>query len=112
MIAAVKITIGFSESPHIREGIDFAGPCLWQAAADYLTFWPGPDLGYYKTDFTVTYEDGTEYSGRYDIGADRDTLGDHMRAFIHGVVDRGDWRPSKENVEYLTNFRTNYEIGA
>lgn len=36
VIPAVKITIGFSESPHVREGKTFTGENIWQEAAAYL----------------------------------------------------------------------------
>jgi hypothetical protein len=111
MIAATTITIGFSESPYIEEGKIFAGENLWREAAHYLNQFPGPDLGYYKTDFTVTFADGEEYGGRYDIGADRPTLGEHIRCFIAGVVDERAWSPSDETITTLTKFRTDYEIG-
>lgn len=37
-----------------------------------------PKLGYYKTDFSVEYEDGSIYNGRYDIGSDAETLRRHI----------------------------------
>lgn len=38
-------------------------------------------LGYFKTHFLVTFDDGFEYAGRYDAGCDRPTLAAHIRAF-------------------------------
>lgn len=111
-IAAAKIVIGWSESPYITEGKTFAGDNLWQDAASYLNQYPEPDLGYYKTDFTVHFADGETYGGRYDIGADRPTLGEHIRCFIAGVVDERAWSPSEETIATLTKFRNDYEIGA
>lgn len=48
----------------------------------------GPDLGYYKTDFTIEFEDGNTYEGRYDVyrwdNPDRELidLQGHVRRFV------------------------------
>ncbi len=44
--------------------------------------------GYYKTNFTVAI-DGEEYTGRFDIGCDADTLEDHILEFCN--VDANPW---------------------
>ena len=64
MIPATSITIGFTESPYIKKGKTFTGESLWRDAARYLNQFPEPEVGYYKTDFTVTFADGEEYGGR------------------------------------------------
>ena len=39
--------------------------------------------GYDKTDFTVTFEDGESYTGRYDLKYERDeTIAEHMTSFL------------------------------
>ena len=39
--------------------------------------------GYDKCDFTVTFEDGESYSGRYDLKYERDeTIAEHMTSFL------------------------------
>ena len=39
--------------------------------------------GYDKTDFTVTFEDGETYDGRYDLKYTRDeSLAEHMKSFL------------------------------
>ena len=39
--------------------------------------------GYDKCDFTVTFEDGESYTGRYDLKYTRDeTIAEHMRSFL------------------------------
>ena len=117
MIPAVKIVIGWSESPYITEGKTFEGESLWQEAASYLNKYPEPDLGYYKTDFTIHFADGEEYGGRYDIGSDHPTLGEHIRGFIAGYIDLNARYPKRfsdgeQTIATLTKFRTDYEIGA
>jgi hypothetical protein len=111
MIPATKITIGWSESPHIQEGKVFAGEGLWREAARYLNRFPGPDLGYYKTDFAVTFADGEKYVGRYDIGHDEPTLEDHILGFIGDVVDDGYWDQSEETLAWYRKFRNEYQLG-
>lgn len=56
-------------------------------------------LGYYKTDFTVAI-DGEEYTGRFDIGCDDDTLEAHILSFCN----------PKENT-WLTNSSVEDKIG-
>jgi hypothetical protein len=87
-VQPVKIEFPFSEAPHVAG--TFKGPDCWALAQHQLTLSPRPSLGYYKTDFVITYEDGFTYSGRYDIGADSPTLEghviDHLR--YHGDVTK------------------------
>ena len=93
-IKVKSIQFGFSESPHINKGITFPD---WESAENYLT--PiiiatelakkgGTKSGYYKTDFTITFEDGEVYKGRYDIGSDESTLRQHVRRFIETYSGR------------------------
>jgi hypothetical protein len=114
VIAATKIVIGWSESPYISLGQTFTGENLWEEAARYLNQFPLPSIKgtYYKTDFTVHFEDGTQYGGRYDIGSDAPTIGEHIRGFIADVVDDGYWDQSEETLASYRKIREEYEIGA
>lgn len=61
----------------------------WAMANAQLSKWaetaPEPGNGYDKTDFTVTWEDGEEYSGRYDLKRHDTTyadLGAHIADYL------------------------------
>lgn len=45
-------------------------------------------MGYWKTDFTITFSNDETYKGRYDIGADYPTLSDHVVSYLKQVTDR------------------------
>lgn len=54
----------------------------WSQASAILAQWRGtaPELGYHKVDFTVTWADGEEYRGRYDLQrGDYTSLAKHVR---------------------------------
>lgn len=52
----------------------------------YLTTAGGPDGGgYYKTGFRLVSPCGEEYTGRFDIGCDADTLRAHVEGFCRYV---------------------------
>ena len=89
MIRPTSIEFPFTERPDVRGHVVFEGDDCWAQAQRWLTMSPRPELGYYKTDFTITYADGTTYSGRYDIGADSHTLAQHIRDHLdfHGDED-------------------------
>lgn len=69
-----EIEIGFSEAPGHKRWT-----CKTLASANaYLWRLGKPDLGYWKTDFKITLDDGDIYEGRFDIGADAPTLEQHI----------------------------------
>lgn len=109
MIPAVSISFTYSECPGVNAPRSFSGPDVWRRAAHWLAMLPKPDLGYYKTDFTVTYEDGETYEGRYDIGADAPTLGSHIRGFIKSLERHP--ADNESVVEEYRTFAATYEIG-
>lgn len=85
-VSIAQVHIGFSEAPGVK-GMLFKGENALSAANAYLSRVEAPKGGgYYKTDFTITFEDGLEYSGRYDIGSDCPTLQEHCRNFSRRVV--------------------------
>ncbi len=61
---------------------------VWQQADSLLLEWSQTAPkggGYHKVDFTVTYEDGETYSGRYDLrhwSEEYPSLAKHMRSFV------------------------------
>lgn len=112
MIPAVRIAFTYSEAPGFVSGSPrvFEGDECWTQASHRLAMLPRPNLGYYKTDFTVTYEDGETYRGRYDVGADAPTLGQHIRDFIKTIQDGG-WDASAESRNEYAQFASTYEIG-
>lgn len=101
----------------------------WKAADQMLKLWartaPEPGQGYDKCDFTVTWEDGETYTGRYDLKRhDQDfpeLLAYHIRSFIefYAGTHKPEWmKPEQyqetikgtDHAEYI-NFLNNYEIG-
>ena len=64
-IKVKTINFPFSESSQINTKKVFTS---WDDAELHLRLATPPKLGYYKTDFLITFEDGAEYKGRYDIG--------------------------------------------
>lgn len=111
---AIKIEIGFSESPHIKEG--FAPVFDSMAKANQFFFWQNKDaetakengklLGYYKTDFTIHFADGTKYEGRYDIGADQPDLTSHVKRFCE--VYSGQRKPLQMTEAHWQAFMSQY----
>lgn len=84
-IRARKIMVNCAEGPTFLLGpktaysFDDADLLLWRIAQH------GPDLGYYKTDFAIEFEDGTVYEGRFDVARwDRaqPDLRKHVREFV------------------------------
>jgi hypothetical protein len=84
-IKARKITIDCAEGPNFLQGpkttssFEEADHLLYQIAEH------GPDIGYYKTDFSITFEDGTVYEGRFDVyrwDRERPDLRKHVREFV------------------------------
>lgn len=111
-VPAIRITFGFSECPTAKDGTSFVGPDCWERANRYLAGLPGPGEGCYKTDFSVAYEDGEIYRGCYDLDGSGTTLGAHVRRFLSGVLDEGDWRVDEADRLHLASFRDHYDTGA
>ena len=123
MFKAVKIEIGFSESPEVNpNGEVFEGLDCWEKAQKRLNAiaaaTPEDLLGYHKTDITITFEDGEAYEGRLDIkhihseNADH-RLAKHIRHFFHFYTRR--WKPFHlTNEQYLEilSRHTKVEIAA
>lgn len=66
---AVKIELNRAEGINAGEKT-FTGPDCWTDAQRQIEEWrqTAPEqIGYDKTDFTVTFEDGATYSGRIDL---------------------------------------------
>jgi hypothetical protein len=104
-----SITIEWSESPFVIDGKSFVS---WAAANRELGCGAKPDLGYYKTKFVITWADGEEYAGRYDIGAEDGFLDDHVRRFCEVYSGRrrpGGW--SDERWEAFCRHAVDPEIG-
>ena len=69
--------------------ISVIGDNLWERANEILQKWglTAPEVGYDKCDFKVTFDDGEEYEGRFDLqlgGRDTDgsTLNEHILDFL------------------------------
>lgn len=84
-IKARKIMIDCAEGPNSLMGLKTASSfedadrLLWGIAKH------GPSIGYYKTDFVITFEDGTVYEGRFDVyrwDHERPYLRKHVREFV------------------------------
>jgi hypothetical protein len=80
-----KVTIDCAEGPNFILGpktassFEEADRLLWKIAEH------GPDLGYYKTDFAITFEDGSVYEGRFDVerwDKGHPDLRKHVREFV------------------------------
>jgi hypothetical protein len=91
-VRATKIVVTRAEG-RVHECVTetLEGGNVWEKANATLGRWsrtapgaPGkPGGGYDKCDFTVTYEDGEEYEGRYDLRGDEwPSLENHMAAFL------------------------------
>ena len=99
MIKMISIQFPFSESNLVNTQTTFTS---FVAANNHLNFARigAPKLGYHKTDFVLTYEDGETYKGRYDIKRnDYISLEEHVQSFCecYGGVkkpkhfDDGQW---------------------
>jgi hypothetical protein len=83
----------------------------WEDAEKALASVIPPDIGYYKTDFVITYEDGETYQGRFDIGSDADTLADHINDFSKLVINNTHGRYKSETIKSYQEFVEKYQIG-
>ena len=79
-LQVVKIETGFSEAGPEVENRTFSSFAEFNGMVNSPHLQPGQ--GYYKTDFVVTFEDGVQYKGRFDIGCDSETLQAHMEYCI------------------------------
>ncbi len=75
-------------------------------------------LGYLKTDFVVTFADGEEYGGRYDLQEDGldggETLAQHIKnfcLFYSGLVNLSQIKHMQNAAAYSV-FLDNYDIPA
>lgn len=71
--------------------ISVVGDNLWQRANEILQRWgttaPEKGEGYDKCDFKVTFDDGEEYEGRFDLqSSGRDTDGCNLSEHIVGFL--------------------------
>lgn len=81
-------------------GLDSFDPVTvttWAEANAILRSWaktaPGPGQGYDKCDFTVTWQDGETYNGRYDLeGRETETADLAAHVMAHARFMAGQWR--------------------
>lgn len=98
----------------------------WREADSVLRQWSetAPECnGYDKVDFTITYEDGETYKGRYDLKHHRcetPDLAKHVRGFVsfHAGKQKPAWMTDEEYQRYVSkmkpefeHFLEHYEIG-
>lgn len=131
-IKAVSITIERAEGRKDEcVTVKVSGPEVWSAANAVLWRWShtAPKGGAYnKCDFTVEYEDGEKYEGRYDLHHfeyEAPDLAKHMRRhcgvyagrLIPGWVKEEDVEQFKAHIrevgkqEQYCGFLDRYEIG-
>ncbi len=112
-IKVIKIELTFSESPNftcpkVFNDLEIANGFIWRehfrATQDKAS---GKLLGYFKTDFTLTFEDGETYSGRFDIGSDARDLSSHVIGFCE--VYGGIKKPAHMTPERWEQFKKQYE---
>jgi hypothetical protein len=116
MIKLKRIVFGFSEAAGLGNQV-FSGFAAANEALSRARL-KAPTLGYNKTDFTLEYEDGETYSGRYDVGRDNfDTLQMHVRQFCecYGRIKKPanlteeQWKSVATYPEYA-EFLNKYEL--
>lgn len=109
-----KIPVDFICFPYSESGNEKLDSLFysWQDAEDALASVNPPDLGYYKTDFVITYKDGETYQGRFDIGADAPTLREHILNLISHIKTNKYGRYKPETVKDFSEFEKKYQIGA
>lgn len=112
---AVRITLHRAEGPvgSTDSPCEFAGDNPWVAALGQLRLWSftAPDDGsVYKTDFTVVYDDGFEYTGCFGLTSTDTDLAAHIRSNVNYLLEH---RDMFDFVDFhaLEKFRTGYEIG-
>lgn len=94
-----RVAFFASESPNIKGRLEYNSMAEANAfiqGQEAEARWRkgrGEMLGYYKTDFLVTFEDGSHYQGRFDIGSeDGGNLTDHITQFCRCYSGR--FKPS------------------
>lgn len=92
-----------------------------------LRYWaitaPVHGQGYHKTKFTLTWEDGGQYSGRIDLEreAHGNIMGNHIRSYLEFLSGRskpahmtkeqyGQFTSNKKQVEEAINTLENYDL--
>ena len=69
----------------------------------------GSNGGYYKTAFTVQFEDGSTHEGRMDISADHEeTFLGHVIEFYHSVIHAAPSPLATEEIKTATRDRLAY----
>lgn len=107
----------------------FKGEKVWSEVDAHIarcrSRMPNGMLGYFKCDFTVTYEDGETYTGRYDMVKNEYlSLAEHMRThcrFYAGVAHPVHFtqkeyaafvaRQEPARIDEYKKFLNTYEIG-
>lgn len=117
-IQVEQISFGYSETtegvPDAR-GKKFTGPDAWKQANSWLmhraAMLPHDMMGYLKHDFTIRWQDGYEYKGRYDLEplhgtGDFEGLDAHIRNHVlfHAGLRRPAHMTEEKYAEYLKAF--------
>ena len=122
-IKATRITLDRAEGPvALCVKRELTGQHVFAQADRVLAQWwkTAPHLGYHKVDFTIHYEDGEVYQGRYDLGEDHLALGRHIHDFclVMSGMESRPWIPVIVQLRYLMDpenqkygyFIDNYEV--
>lgn len=90
-IAMKRVVVGYTEAPASIRQIK-SDLTTWDAANAYFSALDhsakrdleaaGHGGSYYKTDFTIVFDDGSEYSGRFDAGTVGGNLTDNVLRFL------------------------------
>ncbi len=110
-IPVSKVELTFTESPHFK--CSTVTPKTFDSMGAVNSFLRSqhyrnaPDLGYYKTDFTITWADGNIYQGRFDIGSDREDLTAHVKSFCSVYSLR--YRPQHFKDNHWEHFCKTYK---
>ena len=128
-IKATKMTLNRAEGPSADCGKVELDTMPWALSDAVLREWAltAPDMGYDKVDFTVHFEDGETYSGRFDMQAHHISksgmIAEHIVSFVKFCT--GEHRPSHmtendytvyiqnfvPNTQDYKDFLANYELG-
>lgn len=106
----VKIELERLEGPIDLE--QYAEVTTWKEADRKLQDWAitAPDLGYEKVRFTVKYEDGFEYTGRFDLKKEHqfesDMLGRHMKKYLNWIS-----KINPKRADEVQKILDTYEMG-
>jgi len=97
---AIKVKINWSESNELNN----LGECsffIFEAVAKAVA--EEKKFGYDKTNVTVKFDDGSEYTARLDLG-DVKTFKDHAKSLIEWFESR------EEGCKTAEIYRSNYEF--